>query len=199
MADDEQHFRLLDLPPELRVRIYECFFELPTSLEAINIFEAQQHAPNLAIAATSRLIRHEALDLGMAAVRRFYKQQSVFLQLGVLKAGQWTPEVRAIQASASALPSLPISELELRYTSSRSAGDRNLCKMRVAVTITAGGEVVDKFQRHMSAADGWHGDSSSRLQQWARGEKFTLTRDAGAEHLDVGNVLRAMLRDFREE
>ncbi|KAK5676927.1 hypothetical protein LTS10_010691 [Elasticomyces elasticus] len=200
MADSDQPFRLLDLPPELRVRIYECFFELPTSLEAIDIFEAQQHAPNLAIAATSRLIRREALDLGRQAVVQFYQQHSFFLQLPAWVEWQWNRELQAAEAAVKTLPMLPISTFENRYTVGEVKGERLYVK--VVMSISATGEIEATCRCRRDADEDYSPPArtnSSSVQRYAQVLDVAMTWGTSLQYLDIRNVMRAQLLSLREE
>ncbi|KAK3633323.1 hypothetical protein LTR56_015891 [Elasticomyces elasticus] len=190
MADDNQHFRLLDLPPELRVRIYECFFEVPNSIEATDIFEAQQHAPNLAIAATSRLIRREALAIGKAAMLQFYQQGDLFIQMSVCSSVQWREEMQNLQAAASALPSFPLSTFELRYSIQRSSGEKNDCRM--TASIAAGGNVEGHTRWFNNGVEYQNIANRIDLEKGARRKDITLTWGTRLQYLHVVNVLRAL-------
>ncbi|KAK5703267.1 hypothetical protein LTR97_004216 [Elasticomyces elasticus] len=205
MADNDQHFRLLDLPPELRVRIYECFFELPTSLEATSIFEAQQQAPSLAIAVTSRLIRHEALDLGRIAVRHFFEQQSFFLQMPVYTAEGRDSETDAFEAAAVALPRFPISTMEFRFTvlddpRDSPTSDHWKRHCRKTVRTMEGGQIeeVSRWRLHGIGQD-YRTQTDSLSIKGAAALSIMLTNGASLQYLDVGNVSRALLWCFHGE
>ncbi|KAK3633326.1 hypothetical protein LTR56_015894 [Elasticomyces elasticus] len=82
MENSGTHSRLLALPPELRLSIYEQLFTTPSPGE-IDVTTTLSHAANVAVLATNRLIRHEALEMGKAAVERFFAQQKFFLTLDI--------------------------------------------------------------------------------------------------------------------
>ncbi|KAK5736833.1 hypothetical protein LTR17_007158 [Elasticomyces elasticus] len=114
MADNAQPFRLLDLPAELRVRIYESFFEPdPGTPQEISLFDIQKHVPELAVLATSRLVRREAYPIGKTAEADFFARHQFVLDLVLDEArSQESPE---LQAAMTALPYYPITKMALRW------------------------------------------------------------------------------------
>ncbi|KAK3075096.1 hypothetical protein LTR53_001922 [Teratosphaeriaceae sp. CCFEE 6253] len=119
-------FRLLDLPPELRTRCYECFFE-DHEPRAITLFEAQRYAPCLAVTATSRQVRDETLKLGEDAIARYYQQQHFQIDLRLSywgHPGHYQHELpralRSVLTLAATTPCLPVSACRLRVKGQRN-------------------------------------------------------------------------------
>ena len=64
-------FRILDLAPELRNRIYNCIFE-DNAPHRLSLFDARAVAPPPAITAVSRRVRAETLGMYRAAGAAFW-------------------------------------------------------------------------------------------------------------------------------
>ncbi|KAK5676925.1 hypothetical protein LTS10_010689 [Elasticomyces elasticus] len=109
-----QPFRFLDLPAELRVRIYESFFEPDAGIpQEISLFDIQKHVPELAVLATSCLVRREAYTIGKTAEADFFARHHFVLDLVLDEArSQESPE---LQAAMAALPYYPITKMALRW------------------------------------------------------------------------------------
>ncbi|KAK5676928.1 hypothetical protein LTS10_010692 [Elasticomyces elasticus] len=109
--------RLLALPAELRVRIYEYVFEDLSSQLEIDISLVKGHAPKVAIVAVSRLIRREALEMAEQAVSRFFSNHKFFLDLNQLAPAvkDYLQDPHNAQNPMACLPRYPILTLELRF------------------------------------------------------------------------------------
>ena len=65
-------FRLLDLPPELRARIYEYAFA-DESPEEVDLIQIESHLPWPALTAVSRLVRQESVPCFQDAFEKFWR------------------------------------------------------------------------------------------------------------------------------
>jgi len=77
----EMPFRLLDLPPELRNRIYTCIIEDITMPPSTDVFSALQFLPDPTITAVSRQIRSESLGLFRQATTEFWSTHNFYLTI----------------------------------------------------------------------------------------------------------------------
>ncbi|KAK3629955.1 hypothetical protein LTR56_017714 [Elasticomyces elasticus] len=139
--------RLLALPAELRVRIYDCLFEDESQQLEIDISLIKDHAPKVAIVAVSRLIRREALEMARQAVSHFFDHHKFFLDIHpVPKGGQDHQNRQDEQNAMAGLPRLPIPGFELRFSvwriSERIANRRE--QRKVSVKLAASYEPVEK-------------------------------------------------------
>ncbi|KAK4962411.1 hypothetical protein LTR10_000037 [Elasticomyces elasticus] len=114
MTGMAQPFRLLDLPAELRVRIYESLFEPNSGTpQEISLLDIHKHVPELAVLATSRLVRREAYPVGKTAEADFFARHQFVLDMIIDEArSQESPE---LQAAIAALPCYPISRMALGW------------------------------------------------------------------------------------
>ncbi|KAK5703273.1 hypothetical protein LTR97_004222 [Elasticomyces elasticus] len=136
---------------ELRVRIYECFFEpdpqcsSPTKINLLDVDTIKHHAPDLAIFATSHLVRQEAYDIGKQAERKYFQDTRFTLEFVVphnappRQVKIFEPDLRDTMAAVTSLPCLPISTLEMCLIFQLSAG-RNFW-MRFICTSTSDGQI----------------------------------------------------------
>ncbi|KAK4905400.1 hypothetical protein LTR49_025305 [Elasticomyces elasticus] len=120
VADDHQPFRLFNLPAELRVRIYECFFEpspqcnSPAEIDLLEVKTIKYHAPDLAILATSHLVRREAYDIAKQAERKYFQDTRFTLEFSVphnappRQVKTFTPGLCDTMAAVASLPYFPI-------------------------------------------------------------------------------------------
>ncbi|KAK4894324.1 hypothetical protein LTR27_007457 [Elasticomyces elasticus] len=121
MENPGKHSRLLDLPPELRLFIYAQLFTTPPPGQ-MDVTTTLSHAPDVAILAINRLIRHEALEMGKSAVEKFFAQQKFFLTLDIDE-GPTDPldDAKAnriqcyAQAVVAAIPRFPVAALKIIY------------------------------------------------------------------------------------
>ena len=72
------HFRFLDLLPELRNIVYSYVLADEAALQ-LPLFEAHKHVPSAAITAVCRSLRSETLLLHQEATKRFYPKRTFCL------------------------------------------------------------------------------------------------------------------------
>lgn len=77
-------FRFLDLPPELRNRIYYYVFT-ETSSHELNLLDRPPYYSNSAITSTSRKIRGESLSLYEQIVTDFWQTHAFYIKLDARK------------------------------------------------------------------------------------------------------------------
>ncbi|KAK5703271.1 hypothetical protein LTR97_004220 [Elasticomyces elasticus] len=199
MAKDGKPFRLMDLAPELRTRVYECFFE-PEGPQTINIFDITKHAPCQAITAVSKLIRHETYQISKEAERDFF-QQSFYsgwclpYTYDIEFDSLYTPELRCKMALIAALPRFPITSLELRLV--KRAGPKPTQWSRMVVNAEPGGG-LSETQDNAEGVDlkdiDHELEKSTDLQDHLGGLRLTFTRSVrGTHYLDIPNVVEAAL------
>ena len=79
-SNDGQVFRLFDLPPELRNRIYTSIFE-GDAPPRLSLLATKHCCPSAAITTTSRLLRKESLGLFQEALRLFWTGHSFYVPI----------------------------------------------------------------------------------------------------------------------
>lgn len=73
-------FRFMDLPPELRTRMYECAFEVDAGKE-IELSTAHTKTPNVALGMVSHQVRKESTLLLREAMLRFRYECKFFVDI----------------------------------------------------------------------------------------------------------------------
>ncbi|KAK5739890.1 hypothetical protein LTR17_004986 [Elasticomyces elasticus] len=200
MADSAQPFRLLDLPAELRVRIYESFFEPDAGTpQEISLFDIQKHVPELAVLTTSHLVRREAYPVGKAAEADFFARQQFVLDLVLDEAR--SQESTELQAAMAALPYYPISRLALGW----------YFKLRTDLTrfATPGAPVVlyltgeELHPTYVLAGVCTYGRDLHHIVILMKEEAtllgLALTRGRDKEYLNIGNIMTTLGNKLAEE
>ncbi|KAK3629960.1 hypothetical protein LTR56_017719 [Elasticomyces elasticus] len=208
MAAQHKPFRLLDLPPELRVRIYECFFEpsLHSSIriDILDVEKIKRNAPDLAILATNHLVRREAYDIGVKAERDYYQNRCFTLEVlrpwkpFLTRVQRFTPDLLNVTRTIASLPRFPVSKLEL-CTPASEEGLRTMW-FRAVFSVTSDGkvELVAEIGDGSTIGLGSRGppvtrssfaDSNAAVKKLG----ISVTRGKSLISLDINNVVTAML------
>ncbi|KAK4891289.1 hypothetical protein LTR27_010092 [Elasticomyces elasticus] len=190
--------QLLDLPPELRVRIYECLYE-DEAVGDVDYLTLRKHAPSVAITLVNRLIRHEVMPLYEGATKRFYQQQTFYIKMR-MPDGQSMPDgqrddtqlpedMQGILTVVAAMPKLPLSSIRFKLRLEYRGGEHE--DLRVDVRVTRDGGVK---ATHLWESD--PGESGVPLSgEWlinrAKRNQIVMVQQNDPRFLDIGNVLRA--------
>ncbi|KAK4894325.1 hypothetical protein LTR27_007458 [Elasticomyces elasticus] len=200
MADNARPFRLLDLPAELRVRIYESFFEPdPGTPQEISLFDIQKHVPELAVLATSHLVRREAYPVGKTAEAEFFARHQFVLDLVFDDArSHESPE---LQAAIAALPTYPISEMALGwYVRWRTDLTRSIAPVAPMVLYLTSEELHPAY---VLAGVCTYGRGLPRIVTLMKEEAtligLALTRGRDDAYLDIGNIMTTLGNKLAEE
>ncbi|KAK5708478.1 hypothetical protein LTR17_020657 [Elasticomyces elasticus] len=205
MADEEQPFRLLDLPPELRVRIYECLYQ-DESVGDLDYLTLREHVPSVAITLTNRLIRHEAMPLYERATKSFYQQHIFYVKMRMPDGGtgpdgepgdtNLPEDMRDILNIAAAMPQLPISSVRIKLCLEDRGSDREYQDLRVDVKVTSGGGV--EATHFWESAPGRRDVpySGEWLCDGAEGTQTVMIQQNDARYLEGGNILRVVVMVF---
>ncbi|KAK5739889.1 hypothetical protein LTR17_004985 [Elasticomyces elasticus] len=188
MPAEEEPSYFLELPPELRLLIYEYLVKTPT-LGKMNILTAREHAPSVAILATSRRIRHEALKMTKAAVQDFFALQDFFLEWDDHHAHDiYTGrELRDVLPAVAALPTFPISRLDILYINGRNTNSIN--SVRTVASVSSSGVFTSALK-----TDTFPGTPYVQIGTTAEalGLKLSWKKDS-CHYLDIPNVARSVL------
>lgn len=174
--DTEDVFRFLDLPPELRNRVYDFIFE-DLAPDIIDIFAAKAAAPSPAITAVSTQLRNETIELFHEASRIFWTKHQLSLEIGteILES-----ECREQLMARCELLRLPAPQQIHLRVSNGDAETMRFLKMHVI-----GDDSSEKFKTRWT--DRLNG-GSGRDMDWARiGQGI---EGAGAAGLDVFRCVR---------
>lgn len=200
----DQPSHLMDLPPELRNRIYDFVFE-DQAPQDISAFAAKALQPRSAIVAVSRQLRKETLGIQQQAIDQFMRQHTFFISADTLSlesptnSGFIVPpsplDLQTLLVEATTSPMLPIRQLELRFELRPPHRDEVLVWWTLAIHANKNGSASAKGRAHK--IDGSHQDMSvSWFLDTAREKGVRLTR-AGmlpkAQSLDFANVVRVLL------
>ncbi|KAK4962403.1 hypothetical protein LTR10_000029 [Elasticomyces elasticus] len=207
VADDDKPFRLLDLAAELRVRIYECFFEpslhSSTRIDILDVETIKRHAPDLAILATNHLVRQEAYEIGKEAERKYYQDQGFALDIlipwnpasGTVKS--FTPAMRNFMGSIASLPRFPLSKLEVRIVIEHAGRKIMWFRMAFRVISRQKVEVTAETGEGDTIGVGSHGPPEVR-DNFTEGSSVkklgvSVTRGKSLVSLDINNTTQAVL------
>ncbi|KAK3633325.1 hypothetical protein LTR56_015893 [Elasticomyces elasticus] len=195
-----QPFRLLDLPAELRVRIYENFFEPNSGApQEISLLDIHKHVPELAVLATSRLVRREAYPVGKTAEADFFARNQFVLDLVIDET--CSQESPGLQAAIAALPCYPISRMALRwYVKPKTDLARYTARMAPMVLHLASEELhcayvvegVCTFGRGLPKMVTLMKEESTFLG-------LVLTRGHDGAYLDFKNIMTTLSNKLAEE
>ncbi|KAK5703265.1 hypothetical protein LTR97_004214 [Elasticomyces elasticus] len=193
MSGRAQPFRLLDLPAELRVRIYENLFEPnPGTPQEISLLDIRKHVPELAVLATSRLVRREAYAVGKTAEAEIFARHQFMLDLVIDEA--CSQESPGLQAAIAALPCYPISRMALGwYVKPRTDLARYTARMAPTVLHLTSEELhcayvvegVCTFGRGLPKV-------VSLMKEEAMFLGLALTRGHDGAYLDIGNIMTTL-------
>ncbi|KAK5703264.1 hypothetical protein LTR97_004213 [Elasticomyces elasticus] len=191
MVAEEQPSYFLELPPELRLLVYEYLVKTPT-LKKMNISTARDNAPSVAILATSRLIRHEAMNVVKVAVQDFFALQNFFLetsnhQARAIYAGQ---ELRDVSQAVAALPSFPVSRLDILYLSNgcRTSG------IKAVARVSSTGVYTTTLEAVLVTGDTFQNTPFVQLETTAEELGLTLSwKKDSCHYLHISNLARSML------
>ncbi|KAK4894329.1 hypothetical protein LTR27_007462 [Elasticomyces elasticus] len=189
--------RLLALPPELRVRIYECLFEDEPQHPDMDLFAMKHFAPNCAILRTSRLIRREALAIAQQAIASFFSTHTFFIGVSIRGVCFNTPDIHEIQAAAAAIiPAYPIATFEFRCVMVSARG--LLTSWHVfRLTASATQPVQVTHASHWLGKNGVHGalapTPSSLFQDRATSMDLALSSGMDNRYLNFRNVVKVLV------
>ncbi|KAK5121171.1 hypothetical protein LTR85_005655 [Meristemomyces frigidus] len=109
--------RLLNLPAELRNRIYDLVLEDTAPVE-VDIFTAKKHMPSFGLISTCRQIRQENLLLHKEALSRFWRSHDFIVKLETTQCHKRDYRLRIMKYCAR-LPAPRIRYLELQGLANR--------------------------------------------------------------------------------
>ena len=85
-------FRFLDLPSELRNRMYEHAFPMSSGYKAINVFDAVEKLQRVALVRVNRQLRHESLNLYREATTNFWNTYILHIAIDCMCKGKYPQE-----------------------------------------------------------------------------------------------------------
>ncbi|KAK5121134.1 hypothetical protein LTR85_005618 [Meristemomyces frigidus] len=190
-------FRLCDLPPELRNRIYGCIFE-DRAPPTIDIFSASHHLPESAVTIASKQLREESLGLYEEAVSRFWDSHTFDLtyHLAAILAAQvnqraWFGDMthppflhHMLDVAARTTFAPRVRKLTLKYYQSSGSF------IAVDLTVVRAYSVTETSDAYVQAAALAHGGTA--FMRVAERHGILLYDACRPQYLDVYNVVRTL-------
>ncbi|KAK6392626.1 hypothetical protein LTR65_003399 [Meristemomyces frigidus] len=175
--------RLLALPPELRICIYDYVF-LDDSPSDIDIFAARLHAPTSALVGTCHQIQKEAEGIYQQELTRFWRTHSFHFYMSLVEASR---SLRCLETYTRA-PHPQLQRLVLTFGCGAPAFSDRL----VSLVNKGNGKVVVQAQ----APSGFTCAVAFLLRDIATEEGYGISCSADQDSLDVTGVARVLSRAF---
>ncbi|KAK4891712.1 hypothetical protein LTR27_009720 [Elasticomyces elasticus] len=195
--------RLLALPPELRVLIYEYLFTIKPR-QQIELISIPELGPSLALIITCRLVYNETLDLANQAFAHFCTQHTFYVELSQIPYRHYPPnplppELCKMAMKVARMPRLPVSEIELRYLEVVDEKEKRRHKV-VAKALgprefEAMHEATHEYivERRGSCC-GYHAmEEGTRFAVVAARMGWSLVQRQGSRYIDAGSLVKTML------